>query len=186
MSYQQPSRQHAPVPGPPPPSKSAPWGSIMIAVGAVLTVLGVAALLFVGGFIAYLLFPFGLIVLIVGIVLAVKQGRPSPSAAAPVPTGYTVDGRPIYPVVGYTPDGRPVTADQAVGYVNPRTNALAIVALVLGLIFPLAAIPVGHISRSQIKRTGEQGSGLAIAGLVLGYLGLAGTIVMVFVFIANS
>ncbi|MGE2767303.1 DUF4190 domain-containing protein [Rhodococcus sp. 1.20] len=29
---------------------------------------------------------------------------------------------------------------------------------------------LGHISLAQIKRTGEQGRGLAIAGLVIGYI----------------
>lgn len=28
----------------------------------------------------------------------------------------------------------------------------------------------GHIAKRQIRRTGEQGSGLATAGLVLGYI----------------
>jgi MFS family permease len=59
----------------------------------------------------------------------------------------------------------------APGY-NPRTNSLAIVALVLGIFFGLLAIPVGHIARAQIRRTGEQGDGLALAGLVLGYISL--------------
>jgi hypothetical protein len=36
----------------------------------------------------------------------------------------------------------------------------------------IAAIVTGHIARSQIKRSGEQGSGLAKAGLILGYVGL--------------
>jgi len=31
-------------------------------------------------------------------------------------------------------------------------------------------IVLGHISLAQIKRTGEQGRGLAIAGLVIGYI----------------
>ncbi|MFD6157534.1 DUF4190 domain-containing protein [Nocardia sp. NPDC060256] len=37
------------------------------------------------------------------------------------------------------------------------------------LIAPLA-IPLGHIARSEIRTTGEQGDGLAIAALILGYL----------------
>ena len=37
---------------------------------------------------------------------------------------------------------------------------------------PLATIPAivfGHLARHQIKRTGEQGAGLALAGLILGW-----------------
>jgi Domain of unknown function (DUF4190) len=40
------------------------------------------------------------------------------------------------------------------------------------IVGPLATIPaivLGHMARSQIRRTGEQGAGLALAGLVLGW-----------------
>ena len=56
-----------------------------------------------------------------------------------------------------------------------KTNGLAIASLACGLaqfaFGPLATIPAivcGHMARSQIKRTGEQGAGLALAGLTLG------------------
>ena len=32
---------------------------------------------------------------------------------------------------------------------------------------------LGHISRNQIKRTGEAGDGMALAGLVLGWIGIS-------------
>jgi len=57
-----------------------------------------------------------------------------------------------------------------------RTNGLAVASLACGLaqfVFgPVTAIPAivfGHLARHQIKRTGEQGAGLALAGLVLGW-----------------
>ena len=57
-----------------------------------------------------------------------------------------------------------------------RTNGFAMASLACGLaqfIFgPLATIPAivfGHLARYQIKRTGEQGAGLALAGLILGW-----------------
>ena len=57
-----------------------------------------------------------------------------------------------------------------------RTNGWAIASLACGLgqfmVGPLATIPAivfGHMARSQIRRTGEQGAGLALAGLVLGW-----------------
>jgi hypothetical protein len=40
------------------------------------------------------------------------------------------------------------------------------------MVGPLATIPAivfGHLARHQIKRTGEQGAGLALAGLILGW-----------------
>ena len=55
---------------------------------------------------------------------------------------------------------------------NTRTNTLAAIALVLGVIFPLLAIPVGHVARRQIARTGERGDALALIGLIFGYLSL--------------
>ena len=64
------------------------------------------------------------------------------------------------------------------GTVTPvaTTNGMAIASLACGLaqfVFgPLGTIPAivfGHMARSQIRRTGEQGAGLALAGLVLGW-----------------
>ena len=55
------------------------------------------------------------------------------------------------------------------------TNTLAISSLVCGIIgwiipilFALLAIIFGHVARSQIKRNGQGGAGLALAGLILG------------------
>lgn len=54
---------------------------------------------------------------------------------------------------------------------GPRpTNALAVLALVFGFLFAPLGIVFGHIARSQIKRTGEEGDGLALAGLIIGYV----------------
>ena len=57
------------------------------------------------------------------------------------------------------------------------TNALAISSLVCGIIgwiipilFALLAIIFGHVARNQIKRNGQGGAGLALAGLILGYI----------------
>jgi hypothetical protein len=54
----------------------------------------------------------------------------------------------------------------------PRTNALSVSSVVLGLAFPPLAIPIGHLARSQMRRTGERGRRLALAGLTLGYSGV--------------
>ncbi len=72
---------------------------------------------------------------------------------------------------------------------SPRTSGLAIWSLVLGLISLLClpflpAIPAvicGHVAISKIKRSRGtlEGSGLAIAGLVTGYLGLLMTVVLI-------
>jgi hypothetical protein len=36
----------------------------------------------------------------------------------------------------------------------------------------LVAVITGHVARSQIKRTGEAGEGLALAGLIAGYVSI--------------
>ena len=69
------------------------------------------------------------------------------------------------------------------------TNGLAIASMVLGIIWiywlgSLLAIVFGHVALSQIKRNPYQtGRGMAIAGLVLGYVGLA-TLTLVIVLVA--
>ena len=56
-------------------------------------------------------------------------------------------------------------------YPPPRpTNSMAVVALVSALVFAPLGIVFGHIALSQIRRSGEEGHGLAIAGLVIGYI----------------
>jgi hypothetical protein len=56
------------------------------------------------------------------------------------------------------------------------TNRLAVASLVSALLVfavplptSILAIVFGHIARGQIRRTGEKGAGLALAGLVLGW-----------------
>jgi hypothetical protein len=72
-----------------------------------------------------------------------------------------------------------------------RINGLAVVSLACGLaqfVFgPLATIPAivfGHMARHQIKRTGEQGAGLALAGLILGWAVVLGILLLFIVGLA--
>ena len=72
-----------------------------------------------------------------------------------------------------------------------RTNGLAMASLACGLaqfIFgPVTAIPAivfGHVARHEIKRTGEQGAGLALAGLILGWATVILAIVLISLTIA--
>ena len=57
-----------------------------------------------------------------------------------------------------------------------HTNTLAILSLIFGILGGYLAIVFGHIAKSQIKRTDEKGSGLATAGLILGYSWVAVTL----------
>jgi type IV pilus assembly protein PilA len=70
----------------------------------------------------------------------------------------------------------------------PQTSVKAVVSLVCGLLFfvPLAfiaAIVFGHIGLSEIKRSAGRlkGEGMAIAGLVLGYLWIVSIPVMLII-----
>ncbi|UJC80892.1 DUF4190 domain-containing protein [Rhodococcus erythropolis] len=114
--------------------------------------------------------------LLLGRSLRSAFGPVRQAAAPPGVIGYTADGRPVFAQVGFTSDGIPVLADELDVRYPARpvvgTNALAIVALVLGIFGGVLAIPVGHVSLNQIRRSGESGRGLAVAGLVLGYLSL--------------
>ena len=87
------------------------------------------------------------------------------SVVADLPSG------PSFGVMPYQGGYYPVVATP--------TSGLAIGALICGIaeIFTLgfAAIPaviLGHLARQNIRRTGESGDGMAVAGLVLGYLGI--------------
>ena len=69
-----------------------------------------------------------------------------------------------------------------------KTNSLAITSLICGIaqfmFGPLATIPAvvcGHVARNQIRRTGEQGAGMALAGLILGWIGVGFTVLVVLI-----
>src|SRR6476469_2070910 len=54
-------------------------------------------------------------------------------------------------------------------YPPPRgTNTMAILALVFGILVAPLGLVFGFVARSQIKKTGEDGDGLALAGIVIG------------------
>ncbi len=75
---------------------------------------------------------------------------------------------PYQPVGGYGP---------GVGYAQ-RTNGFAVAALILGLLgISLLGIIFGHVAISQIRRSGERGTGLAVTGLVFGYLWIAVSVI---------
>jgi hypothetical protein len=89
-------------------------------------------------------------------------GYGAPGYGAPgygPPPGYGAPGYAAPP--GYGPGYPPV------GYSRP-TNTLAILALVFAFVFAPAGLVMGIVARKQINRTGEEGSGLALAGIIVG------------------
>jgi Domain of unknown function (DUF4190) len=98
-------------------------------------------------------------------------------------------GQPYYgPQPPYPPNQQPYPP-YAPYPPAPPTNGLAIAALVCGVggfVVGLSFIPAiicGHLARRQIRQTGEQGAGLALAGLILGYVGTALFIVLIAVLV---
>lgn len=90
------------------------------------------------------------------------------------------------PAYGQPPAyGPPPVYGQPGGYpygygmpVKQRTNGLAIASLVLGIVWvywigSILALIFGYVSLSQIKKRGDSGHGMAIAGVVLGWVGVA-------------
>lgn len=68
-----------------------------------------------------------------------------------------------------------------------KTNWLAIAGFVIGLVsLFIAGIPLGivavvfsSIAMGQIKKNGEKGSGFAVAGLILGIVGIVGAAIVI-------
>lgn len=70
-------------------------------------------------------------------------------------------------------DASATTPSTSVGTSPRATNTAAVLALVFGIGGGVLGVVFGHLALSQIRRTGEAGRGMAIAGLVLGYIGCA-------------
>jgi len=82
-----------------------------------------------------------------------------------------------------TPTPAPAYAQPAYAPARPW-NVLSIVSLVTSLLgISIVGIITGHLGLNQIKKTGEQGHGLALAGTIIGYAGLAIGIIVVIVWI---
>jgi peptidyl-prolyl cis-trans isomerase B (cyclophilin B) len=83
---------------------------------------------------------------------------------------------PLPPSGEYYPPPPPPYYGPEGGYRQPQpTNGMAIASMVFAFLFAPLGILFGHISLSQIKRSGqegrpEEGHGLAVAGLVISYL----------------
>ncbi|WP_054147411.1 DUF4190 domain-containing protein [Frigoribacterium sp. RIT-PI-h] len=99
-------------------------------------------------------------------------GQPSPQnpyqGQQPTHQGQPYGGQPAYQGQNGAPGQR---------------NTLALVSMILGIagfltsITALGAIVTGHMALSQIKKRGEEGRGMALTGLILGYVVVALTII---------
>ncbi|MEE6259458.1 DUF4190 domain-containing protein [Plantactinospora sonchi] len=102
------------------------------------------------------------------------SGDPATAVMPPGAVHYPVPGYPAPP--GYPVPGYPFVA-------APATNGMAIAALVVSIVGMLGICAyglggylgivgaiLGHVSRKQIRERGEGGDGLAMAGLIVGWI----------------
>src|SRR5262249_53443602 len=114
------------------------------------------------------------------------QPPPFQSPSYQQPTYQQPSYQQSYEVPGY-PTSYPPYATPGYAYpVQQKTNGLAIgamttsivgIALIvcygLGLIVSLVGAVLGHIARRQINQRGEGGAGMALAGIIVGWIGFA-------------
>lgn len=81
-------------------------------------------------------------------------------------------------------DGAQASSEMVMAPSYPGTNTLAILAIVFAFVFSPLGVIFGHVARGQIRHSGEQGGGLALAGLVLGYISLALGVMIVIAYFA--
>jgi hypothetical protein len=108
--------------------------------------------------------------------------QPPPPMGEPVAYGAPASPPPP-PPAAYPPPPAPAYALQPYYQqviVQARNNGLAIASLVLGICWiywvgSVLAVIFGHVALGQIARSNgtQQGRGMAVAGLVLGWIGVA-------------
>lgn len=101
-------------------------------------------------------------------------------------------GQAAPPAYGQAPYGQAPAYGGGYGYpAAPKTNTLAIVSLVsaiaawviLPFIGSIVAVITGHMSLKQLKTSGEGGRGLALAGTIVGWVGVGFVLLMLVIFI---
>jgi type II secretory pathway pseudopilin PulG len=125
----------------------------------------------------------------------VPQAPPQPSAPAPSSTSAWLNVPPAQaqypPQQPYPPQSQPYR-----GQFQPQTDGGAIASMVLGIasfalclsfITGIPAIILGHISLSKIKKSmgSLKGEGMALAGLILGYISLPFVLIFAAILIPN-
>jgi hypothetical protein len=89
-----------------------------------------------------------------------------------------------YPYQQPTPGYPTYQQQQPTGYAPyppaAPTNTLAIITIIAAFVMPIVGIVTGHIALSQLRTSGEQGAGLAKAGLIISYI-YAGLVVVIVV-----
>jgi hypothetical protein len=114
----------------------------------------------------------------------------SGAAARPAVPAAEVPGQAPIPAYYMPPPG--YAQPYPYGYqMQPPTNGMAIAALVTSCVMLVSCMPLsvvgavlGHIARRQIRETGESGDGLALAAVILGWIGLLLPLIFIAAFFA--
>ncbi|PZF58943.1 DUF4190 domain-containing protein [Curtobacterium sp. MCSS17_008] len=67
-----------------------------------------------------------------------------------------------------------------------RYNVLAIVGFILAFVVNIAGLVVSIIALGQVKRTGERGRGLALAGVIISAISLLFSVISIIVVIVAA
>jgi hypothetical protein len=130
---------------------------------------------------------------------------PQPQQPPYGPIGYGGPPPPPYSGpsgYGGPPPMYPSSYDPYQGYATQQTNGLAVASLItsiagvvlgiplaifcyIGWVIPVAGAVMGGIALNQIKQRGQQGRGLAIAGIAIG-AGTAALLVLIMVIVAAA
>ena len=122
---------------------------------------------------------------------SVSAGSPNATAADQLPPAYQAPPPPgTYPPPPYTP-GYVTPGSAPPPPMGPSTNGFSIASLVLGIVWvagigAILAVIFGFVARRQIRESGgrQAGSGMALAGIILGFVGIAGVILWIVFVIA--
>ncbi|MCR2827947.1 DUF4190 domain-containing protein, partial [Microbacterium sp. zg.Y909] len=118
-----------------------------------------------------------------------------PPYAAPAPYGQAGTEQPSYSPPAY-PSAPPAPYGQApyagaYGYAEPKTNLLAILSLVSSILGFIGILPIvgsiagailGHLALRQIPKSGEKGRGMALAGTIVGWVGIGLVVLLLALF----
>jgi hypothetical protein len=115
-----------------------------------------------------------------------------PAGGAPGPPPAQYGYPPPQTQYGYPPQPYQQQPHGYGGYPpHRRTNGMAIASMVLGIVWiwwigSVLALVFGYIARSQIRERGESGAGMAIAGIVLGWIGVGFFLLFVMLGVAGA
>lgn len=107
-----------------------------------------------------------------------QQQPEAPVQEPTAPPAYAAPAAPVYQAAPAAPAA------------SAPTNTLAVVSMISSIVgwfsfgvLCIVGVVLGHMSLKQLKTSGEGGRGMALTGLIVGYIGLAGWIIGLIIFV---